>query len=224
MITKDFLKEHYNNIFFKNKEKITKGGTKDDFLSNVKNDERMSMVLLVRISPNISENIETYINKLKEIEPDSMYFYPQSDFHITIIDILKGEKGRNIPENINEYKNCIFECSKQIKPFEIEFEGLTASDNAILVKGFYDNELQKFREILRENLIKNNLTLEERYKTISSHITIARVKDKINNPEKLISFIENGNYNFGKMKVEYMELSFHNWYDTKKQVIEKIYL
>ena len=225
MITKDFLKEHYNNIFIKNKETICQGGVKDDLLSNVQNDERMSIVLLIRISPNISANIEKCINKLKEIESDSMYFYPSSDFHITVIDILKGEIGRKIPENINDYINCINECAKQIKPFEIEFEGLTASDNAVLVKGFYDNELQKFRELLRENLSKNNLKLEERYKTISSHITIARNKDKLKNPEKLISFIENeSKNNFGKMKVDSLELCFHNWYDTKKQAIAKINL
>ena len=225
MINKDFLKEHYNNIFIKNKEKICQGGVKDDLLSNVQNDERMSIVLLIRISPNISANIEKCINKLKEIESDSMYFYPSSDFHITVIDILKGEIGRKIPENINDYINCINECAKQIKPFEIEFEGLTASDNAVLVKGFYDNELQKFRELLRESLSKNNLKLEERYKTISSHITIARNKDKLKNPEKLISFIENeSKNNFGKMKVDSFELCFHNWYDTKKQAITKINL
>ena len=225
MISKEFLIEHYNNIFIKNKEKLIQGGVKDDFLSNVQNDERMSMVLLIRISPDISKNIEKCINKLKEIESDSIYYYPSSDFHITVIDILKGELGRKVPENLNEYKNCINECVKQIKPFEIEFKGLTASDNAILVKGFYDNELQIFRELLRDNLKKYNLKLEERYKTISSHITIARFKDKLITPEQFISFIENEKDDyFGKMKIDYIELSFHNWYDTKKEVLEKINL
>ena len=225
MITKEYLNEHYNNIFLNNKEKIKQGGGKDDLLSEVQNDQRMSIVLLLRISPDISKNIENCINKLKEIESDSIYFYPISDFHITVIDILKGEIGRKIPDNINEYIKCFNDCAKKIKPFEIEFEGLTASDNAVLVKGFYDNELQKFRELLRESLNKNNLKLEERYKTISSHITIARFKEKLKNHDKFISFIENENKNyFGKMKVNYFELCFHNWYDTKKQTIETIYM
>ena len=223
MITKEILKEHYDNIFRKNKEKIKNGGVFDELLLNAQNDKRMSIVLLIRISPDISKNIENCINKIKEIESDSMYFYPSTDFHITVIDILKGEENRNIPENINEYIKCIRDCAKQIKPFEIEFDGLTASDNAILVKGFYDNELQKFRELLRDSLINNNLKLEERYKTISSHITIARNKELLKNPEKIMEFIEK-DYYFGKMKVESIELSFHNWYDTKKKVIEKIYL
>ena len=223
MINKEFLQTHYNNILLKNKEKINQGGVKDDLLSNAQNDKRMSMVLLIRINPDISNNIQNAINKLKELEPDSMYYYPPSDFHITVIDLLKGELDRKIPDNINDYINCINECAKEIKPFEIEFDGLTASDNAVLVKGFYDNELQKFRELLRENLIKNNLKLEERYKTISSHITIARLKNKLNNPEKFISFVEQKNY-FGKMKVESIELCYHNWYDTQKQALLNIKL
>ena len=223
MINKEFLQTHYNNILLKNKEKINQGGVKDDLLSNAQNDKRMSMVLLIRINPDISNNIQNVINKLKELEPDSMYYYPPSDFHITVIDLLKGELDRKIPDNINDYINCINECAKEIKPFEIEFDGLTASDNAVLVKGFYDNELQKFRELLRENLIKNNLKLEERYKTISSHITIARLKNKLNNPEKFISFVEQKNY-FGKMKVESIELCYHNWYDTQKQALLNIKL
>ena len=223
MINKEFLQTHYNNILLKNKEKINQGGVKDDLLSNAQNDKRMSMVLLIRINPDISNNIQNAINKLKELEPDSMYYYPPSDFHITVIDLLKGELDRKIPDNINDYINCINECAKEIKPFEIEFDGLTASGNAVLVKGFYDNELQKFRELLRENLIKNNLKLEERYKTISSHITIARLKNKLNNPEKFISFVEQKNY-FGKMKVESIELCYHNWYDTQKQALLNIKL
>ena len=221
MISKDFLKGHYNNILLKNKEQILLGGIKDDFLSNVKDDNRMSLCLLIRIAPDITKKIEKCINELKEIESDSMYYYPSSDFHITVMDILKGELGRKIPGNINEYITCINECAQNIKTFNIEFDGLTASNNAIMVRGFYDNELQIFRELLRDNFEKRNLKLEERYKTISSHITIARTKDKLKNPEKIINYINNDTY-FGKMKVENMELTFHNWYDTKKNIIEII--
>ena len=153
MLYKEFLQEHYKNILIKNKEKINKGGVIDELLSNVQNDKRMSMVLLIRISPDISQNIQNAINKLKEIE----------------------------------------------------------------------NELQKFRELLRNNLSKNNLALEERYKTISFHITIARIKKKLNEPEKFIKFIEENKY-FGKMKVESIELCYHNWYDTQKQVLLNIKL
>ena len=62
--------------------------------------------------------------------------------NIIVIDILKGDIERKISDNISEYIKCFNESAKQIKPpFEIEFEGLIVSDNAILVKRFYDSEL-----------------------------------------------------------------------------------
>ena len=216
--SKENLDIHYDkNIYEKNKQKLLKGGTGDKFLINVKNDNRMSLVLLIRISSEISNKIEKCISKLKNIEPD-LYYYPKTDFHITVIDILKGEENREIPNNLNEYIECINNCIKEIKPFKIEFNGLTASDNAIMVKGYYEYELQKFRELLRKSLKEKGLSIEERYETISCHITIGRVADNFKNPKDLTKFIEEER-KFGVMEVDSLELSFHNWYDTKKKVL-----
>ena len=41
--------------------------------------------------------IEEFMKELQEIEPD-LYYYPGHDFHITVMDILRGEKGRTVPE------------------------------------------------------------------------------------------------------------------------------
>ena len=214
------LHEHYNNILSSNRDKILAGGTGDLYLSNAENDNRMALVLLIRISAEISEKIEDRIKSLKEIEPD-MYYYPSSDFHIAVMDILKGKENRTVPGNISEYISCISECASHISPFNISLDGLVASDNAIIVQGFYDDELLKFREDLRKSFSDNGLLLEERYKTISSHVTIARLKDHYQNPEKLLSFIDEP-CEFGKIKIDKMELSFHNWYDTRKEVLYKI--
>ena len=220
---KEKLNELYNiNIYEKNKPKILSGGVGDKFLINAKNDNRKSLVLLIRISPEISEKIEKCISELKNIEPN-LYYYPKEDFHITIIDILKGVEGRTIPKNLNEYIDCIKKCANEIKPFKIEFNGLTASDNAVMVKGYYEYELQKFRELLRKSLKEKGLDLEERYETISSHITIMRVPDKLENPKELIKCIEQERM-FGIMNIDSFELSFHNWYDTKKEVLLNIKL
>lgn len=136
----------------------------------------MALVLLIRINNNIANEIEKCISEIKIIEPD-LYFYPKQDFHITVMDILKGEANRSLPDNINKYRECVFACAKEISPFKIDFHGLTASDNAIMVRGYYEYALQKFREELRMKLKHNGLKLEERYETISSHITIARIAD-----------------------------------------------
>ena len=219
--SKEKLNEHYDkNILERNKQKIFSGGSGDKFLKTAKNDNRMSLVLLIRISPELGDEIEKCISELKTIEPNA-YYYPKNDFHITVIDILKGEENRKIPDNLKEYEECIRKCVSEIKPFKIEFNGLTASNNAVMVKGYYEYELQKFREIFRKSLKEKGLKLEERYETISSHITIMRVHDKIEKPKELLEFVEKERM-FGIMEVNSFELSFHNWYDTKKEILSLI--
>ena len=219
---RSFLDNHYDSILTATKDKILAGGAGDAFLEKALTDNRMSLVVLIRIPLDAAEKINSCINELKGIEPN-LYYYPAQDFHITVMDVLKGEEGRRIPPNITEYIRCIEECSKDISPFRIEFDGLTASDNAIMVRGYYDDQLMVFRQKLRDMLKQRGLSLEERYKTISSHVTIARLLSKYQNPEKLLDYIEKPR-SFGNMTVSNMEISFHNWYDTRKEVLSTIEL
>lgn len=219
---RSFLDNHYDSILTANKGKILAGGAGDASLEKALTDNRMSLVVLIRIPLDAAEKINSCINELKGIEPN-LYYYPAKDFHITVMDVLKGEEGRSIPPNITEYIHCIEECSKDISPFRIEFDGLTASDNAIMVRGYYDEQLMVFRHKLRDMLKQRGLSLEERYKTISSHVTIARLLSKYQNPEKLLDYIEKPR-SFGNMTVSNMEISFHNWYDTRKEVLSTIEL
>ena len=220
---KEKLDELYNiNIYEKNKQKLLLGGVPDKSLTNVKNDNRMSLDVLIRISPEISDNIEKTISEIKNIEPD-LYYYPKEDYHITVLDILRGDINRTIPKNVNEYIECVKNCVNEIKSFKIEFNGLTASDNAIMIKGYYEYELQKFRELLRKSLREKGLDFDERYEAISSHITIVRLPDKLKNPNDLIKYIEQER-TFGTMMIKSFELTFHNYYDTKKEVLSIIKL
>lgn len=214
---RSFLDKHYEKITEDNRDRILAGGTGDGLLWNAPNDSRMALVVLIRISPAITRKINDRIRELREIEPD-MYYYPDADLHITVMDILRGQEGRRIPDELDQYIHCIKECSREIRPFEITFDGLAASDNAVMVRGYYEEELLKFREALRTSLAQHGLPLEERYRTISSHITIARLYERFQNADKLLEYVEKS-HKFGTMTVDSMEISFHNWYDTKKQVL-----
>lgn len=219
---RDKLDNHYNNILKSNANKIMLGGIGDTLLYDAENDERMSLVVLIRISSNVKNSIVRHMEELKLLEPD-LYYYPQEDFHITVMDILKGELGRTIPQNIDEYINIISKCAEEISEFELLFDGMTASDNVALVKGYYEEPLEMFRKMLRNKFKQQGLVLEERYETFSSHISVARIPDKLKNPSKYIDFIGR-NCTFGIMKVKSFEICFHNWYDSKKTVLKEIKL
>lgn len=214
---KQKLDSHYLNIYKQNEEKLIQGGIGDKYLQSAENDTRMSLVLLIRIDSSIRQNIVEYLTQIKRIEPN-LYFYPESDFHVTVMDILKGMPNRSIPDNIQNYISCIQKCVNEIKPFEIEFNGLTASDNAVMVKGYYEKNMKVLRQLLRNELKKERLLLEERYETFSSHITVIRIPTKLQNPNKFIQYIKSPKL-FGTMTVNSLELVFHNWYDSKKELL-----
>ena len=212
-----FLFRHYASILENNRSIILEGGNGRIDFTDYAEDKIMSVVALIRISPQVSSRIAAFEEKLKAIEPD-MYFYEPQDYHITALDILKGERGRKLPDNIDEYAEAVRFCSSKIKPFEISFEGVSASDNAVMVCGYYDEALEQLREMLRSELKHRGLTLDERYRTFSSHVTFARLCSKYANPEKFLSFISKP-ISFGTMTVSSIELCFHSWCDAQKTVI-----
>lgn len=208
------LKDHYARILGQNREILLQGGRGDPFLQSKEADTRMALVLLMRVKGEVSGKISDYIQTLKQTEP-ALYYYPPSDFHVTILDILCGKEHRTTPENIDEYISCIKGCTDAVKPFHIDFRGVTASDNAVLACGYYEDGLEELRRTVRSALTERNLALEERYKSISSHITIARIPERLTQPERFLGLIER-DVCFGRAEVDSVELSFHNWYDSEK--------
>lgn len=216
---KDLLEQHYKSIYLKNKDILLAGGTGDSFLSAPASDTRMSVCLIIRLSTGIANAVDSYLDKLRPLEPQ-LYYYPKNDMHITVLDILKGMPDRKIPQNIDDYIKVINGCFRSSKAFSIEFSGMTASDNAALVCGYYEYELERLRNDIRAALSKNGLTLEERYKTFSSHVTVVRTPKKLIHPDEYIRLIGEAP-KFGKMLVSSMELVYHNWYDSKKTALAR---
>ena len=140
-----------------------------------------------------------------------------------MLDILRGIPNRQLPDNLDDYVACIEACAKKVQPFDIMLQGTTLSDNAVLINGYYEEELEKMRQLLRKNLWESHLELEERYETFSSHVSVARIKSCLSNPNE---FVESTitDVIFGKIHVDEMEMVFHDWYDSKKQVVAQIKL
>lgn len=216
------LKEHYDHILEQNKEILLNGGHGDSFLLSPETDARMAVALLIRAKGEASEKITDYLQEMKKAEPE-LYYYPPQDFHVTVLDILRGKPYRTLPENIGDYITCIQECADKVKSFCIDFKGVTASDNAVLACGYYEYGLEEIRQSVRKALSKNNLILEERYQTISAHITVARIPQRLENQEQFLKHIKK-EIRFGKMEVDSLELTFHNWYDSKKTKLADISL
>ena len=213
------LDRHYEGIWQQGRGALLRGGVWDPHLRAPAGDDRMSLALVIRPSPAVAGGVENYLERLRQGEP-TLYCYPREDLHLTVLDILHGVSGRTVPQEISAYLRCIRDCAAQSAPFSIHFRGTIASDSAVLIRGYCGPELEALRTRLRSALPAAGLSLEERYQTISAHITAARLAGPLRDPTAFLARLRTET-NFGLCPVSALELVFHNWYDAKKEVLAR---
>ena len=221
MKVNNLYKEINHNGILKIKNKKEKI---DDYLNHME-DRRMGLALLIRPSEQIQRKIAEIVRVIQKIEPDQ-YFYKNYQHHITLLDFTTARQDfKYSKEQIKIYTAITEDVLKNIKKFKIHCKGLIASNDAILVKGFYENIMNQIRKELRNKMKENNLKNDERYKTMSSHITIARFKEPLKNRDKLLETLKMyEQYDFGEFYVSNIEFVYHNWYDSKRELIRDYYL
>lgn len=210
----------YQQIWEKGRTAFLAGGEVDAQVRTAAQDERYSLVVLIRMSPEITAQMCNCLQRLQAIEP-GLYAYPPQDMHITVMDILKGELHRPLPQQLAAYQEAVQDCAAQIPPFDIVFKGLTASAGAIMATGYYEQPLETFRVALRHTLAERGLALEERYPTYSAHVTLARFPQPLQHAAALADCWQHG-ADFGTLHVTQLEFAFHNWYDTQKQLLAMV--
>ncbi len=215
---KDFLREKYDEIWNSSKTELENNNVSVDLnLRNLDSDRRLGLSVVIPIEGKCSEKFLQVMKKLKFLEPNQ-YYYPASDFHITVIDFIGAHEDFVIDADQEEaYKEVLIAAAKNISRFKINFEGLTASTGAVMAQGFPSNEMQKLRDSLREGADKHGLELKERYKTYSCHSTIIRFAEKLKSPKAFVENIEKlRHFNFDAVEAEKLFLIVHDWYNRKK--------
>lgn len=215
----------YTNINNNGISKIKNKEEKIDEYLNHMEDRRMGLALLIRPSIQIQRKIAKVEQVLKQVEPNQ-YFYENYQHHVTLLDFITARQDfKYSKKQIEIYSTLVEDVLKNIKKFKIHCKGLVVSNDAILVKGFYENIMNQIRENLRKKIKENNLKNDERYKTMSSHITIARFKEPLKNRDKLLETLKMyEQYDFGEFYVSNIEFVYHNWYDSKRELIRNYLL
>jgi 2'-5' RNA ligase len=219
------ISELYKNIAHRSACAIRDGGIIDQFLAHPEQDYRMGVSLVFRIPNTVKKSILNKMKDIKQCAPE-LYYYPPADFHVTILDLQRAKPGLMCsPELAERYTEAVIDAVKGIHPFGVSFCGMVASDGAVLVKGYYDPAFEVLRQKLRTILRKLDLPLDERYETFSCHITVVRFPCKIESPSVFSDVIKNlSDINFGRFTVDSVQLVYHNWYDSNKEVLSEISL
>lgn len=215
----------YNSINDNGVSNICQGREYIDTTIDSVNDTRMGLTLLIRPDEEVKQNLQKAISEIKLVEPDQ-YYYPPSDFHITLFSLISA-----VPDFVysdNQKENCIELTRYAVKnhgPFEIDMRGLILSDACLIASGFPQDTINEIRQAIRDNITDYGLSLKERYPIKTAHITLGRFKQQLSKREdflkKVMAF---KNTDFGAFTVKEVELVYHNWFDSKKEILERFTL
>jgi 2'-5' RNA ligase len=221
------LEALYTAINLEGMEAIRSGQEKiDPHLNNLEQDKRLGLTLLITIKGEITQGFQFLTTAIRKIESEQ-YFYPETDLHITILDLISAtESFEKNDDIIRESIMVVQNAMKGLSPFDVRFKGIIASNAAILVKGYDDGGgLQRLRKRTRKMASECGMILKERYQSISAHSTIVRFQKALKNREQLSAVLQQyHDFDMGVMKVNELELVVHDWYNRKKDSVRKFAL
>jgi 2'-5' RNA ligase len=216
------LEKHYNDLWQNALQGFRSGAFEIDPFLNSAADDRYGLTLLFRPEPIVTDKISTFLQELRQLEPEQ-YYYPASDMHVTVMSVISCHPGFRLGSiQLEEYLAVLQECLADIKPFKIDFAGITASPSCIMIQGFpatatLHNLRNKLRERFRTTTLRQ--TMDSRYVLQTAHCTVVRFKEPLRNaPAFLDKLQEYGTHDFGSTEVEQVELVYNDWYQRQALV------
>ena len=216
------LQTHYNKLWEKSRAGFEAGIFELDPWIDDSTDDRLGITLLARHSREVRERIRAFLGELQQVAPEQ-YFYPDTDLHITVLSIISCTSGFTLSAvNTADYVQLLESITRHANPFKVEFNGITASPEAVMIQGFpLDNGLQTLRESIRAAFSSTSLlqSLDKRYTLKTAHATVLRFRASVQQPEKLLGLLEKyREYDFGTFEVEELELVYNDWYQRAERV------
>ena len=116
----------------------------------------------------------------------------------------------------------IGEVLRDQRPFKIEFRGVTASPDSVLIQGFPLNDgLETMRRQLREVFANAGFgdMLDRCYKVTAGHISVMRFCRPALDSKRLLAFLkETRQTSFGECRIHTLELILGDWYASADKV------
>jgi 2'-5' RNA ligase len=128
--------------------------------------------------------------------------------------------------NLVKYDHYIRNALRGIGKIELKFEGVFASPECLIIKGYPTNEqLNLLRQQLRDVFACSGLeqSLDKRYKLITAHSSVVRFRKPAKKPEKILKLLALfERYDFGQQSFDQLELVYNDWYQ-RQSIVKTIY-
>lgn len=225
------LVRHYDHLWQTALAAFAQGQVElDPFLDRKHEDRRRGLTLLIRPSPAVAQRISGFLAGLIELEPEQ-YAYPPGDYHLTLLSLYSaGEQHGFYLAHLPAYLTAVETVLRDTAGFKLHFRGITASPGAVMIQGFpEDGTLDEVRERLRQELRQAGLAegLDRRYRIRTAHLTVFRFRQPLRNLPRLCAQLAAfREHDFGRMRVQAVELVENDWYMSadRVQVIKRYLL
>lgn len=218
--TRDGLRAHYDRMWSEALPAIRAGRVEvDSVLAAGQPDRRRGLTLMARPSWNVRRRVASWLEQLRELEPDQYYYVPP-EFHITVLSMFTANvHAEPFLARTAEYASAVGAVARNSAPFGIEFAGVTASPGAVMIQGFSeDGALNAFREGLRKALRGRGLGdgLDARYRLVTAHMTVVRFRAPLRDPKRFALALEQARSRpFGPTCVRTVNLVGNDWYMSR---------
>ncbi|GAK49134.1 hypothetical protein U14_00352 [Candidatus Moduliflexus flocculans] len=162
----------------------------DPYLRNRQQDRRRGWSLIIRPNHAAKEAIMGVIQDIQQLEPEQHYYHPD-ELHVTVLSFFSVIEtfDEHLPK-FARYQAALRTAFEQIERFQIDFRGITATRDGLMMQGFAEkNALNLLRDHLRAILTQHGLgdTLDTRYRIQTAHSTIVRFQAPLRNPPDFLT-------------------------------------
>ncbi len=193
----------------------------DPFLAGTAPDARRGLTLVIKPRAGEAARLAAALEPLAAAEP-GQYVYAPSELHVTFLSLISGAPGYRRPEGWDGYLAAVREALRGIAPFGIALRGLTATEEAVMIQGFpEDDALNRARDLFRERFAATGQagTLDQRFRATSAHLTALRFRQAPRDLPALAARIEAlRKAPLGRIEVEEVELVESDWYHSTGKV------
>lgn len=219
------LVQLYDRLFCQSIGAIEKGDIVTDGRIDEK-DNRRGLTLLLRPADDIKDNIHRFQEEMRDIDGEQ-YYQPAADLHITALPVITCYDGFDLADvSLPDYVQVISESITAIGKIGLDFKGITASREAVMIQGFpADNSLAILRDRLRKNFGRTELqqSIDSRYPLSTAHITSIRFRKALKSPGRFAAMLQQyRKSDFGKMQAASLELVYNDWYQ-KDTVVKTLH-
>ena len=186
----------------------------DPHLEDKDGDVRRGLSVILRPQPVALGEIGSFVDELKKLEP-GQYHYQPSEYHVTVLSLLTCSIGyQHSAGQIESYERAVSAAVETTNAFEIQFQGITATAEAVMIQGFPEEDaLNRLRNRIIETLEKEGMSARQRYAPKAAHMTVMRFRRRSGNFPALARTLRSFRTRaFGTTRVGAIQLVENDWY------------